>query len=128
MRIERGTDMSFTTTLVGRAKDFSKVASAKAKELTSRAKTNISIVDIESDMEGLYRALGQLVYNAAQEPGDEAITAKADEIIGKLKEKEEALSSLRQRSQELRKIKICTCGRENGSDSEYCSKCGSSLL
>lgn len=119
--------MSFTTTFVGKAKEFAGVAGKKANELTARAKTNLSMIDVETDLENLYKSLGKVVYRSSKTEGDAEAAEKAEELISKIDEKQALLADLRARSLELRRIKICDCGKENPSDSEFCSKCGAKL-
>ena len=100
-------------------------AGKKAEVVYNKSKHNLSIFDLNGELDVLYKELGKLIYAAHKgEENTDAVTEKIESIDAKLAEVE----ALRDKIDELRDWKECTaCGFKAEKDAQYCKKCGTKL-
>lgn len=101
-------------------------ASEGAKKVFNKSKHGVNIMELNAEIDKLYKEIGKLVYLAHSENAENAelIEEKIFEIDAKLSE----VAALREKIDELSDTKTCqSCGAKNGKDADFCSKCGSAL-
>ena len=99
-------------------------AEKKTNELIDRSKIKISIMNVNSEIKQKYQKLGEIVYyNKNNKIDDEDIIRIC---IAELDGLHIKLENLKKKANEAAKLKTCpNCGKANGKDASYCSKCGS---
>lgn len=95
---------------------------SRASDVYNVSKTNLKILDLTTDIEIIYKEIGRLIYSA--HVSDDASTESLDEMLCTIDEKKRQIEELRE-SIAKGGVKVCpSCGRENSSDSNFCSGCG----
>lgn len=111
---------------VSRAGSFAaKTADTAGKEATkvfNKSKHGVNILELNADVDRLYKEIGKLMYSAHKGEAENAelIEEKLCEIDAKLSE----IEALRDKIDELSDVKTCVCGAKNPKDALYCQKCG----
>ncbi len=101
-------------------------AGEKATKVYHKSKHGVNIIELNAEIDKVYKEIGKLVYRAHRdgEENAELIEEKMSEIDAKLSEVEE----LRGKIDELSDVKTCaSCGAKNNKNAAFCSKCGSAL-
>lgn len=108
------------------AADTARVAGKKAGQMVDVAKLNMRIFDLKTDINGLLREIGQVVYDT--HAGAEPDTAPIDGLLTQIDEKNAAIAELRERINLLRSSRTCPgCGEVCGRDDKFCKGCGAPL-
>jgi len=110
----------------GKAKDMYGVASKATNDAVEMGKVRYQIKQTQWDIEKTYAKLGEIVY-ASKKNGDDyedALTLAVAEV-DILQEK---LDELADRLRAYRNVGKCpSCGKENGNEACFCSRCGTTL-
>ena len=97
--------------------------SSKATDVYNTSKTNLKIFDLTTDIEVIYKEIGRLIY--AAHINEETSTEILDEMLETIDAKKRQIEELRETIASEKDTKVCpSCGRENASDSNFCSGCG----
>ena len=114
------------TTLGEAAGSTARCAGRYAGQMVDVAKLNMRIFDLKTDINGLLRAIGQVVYDT--HAGAEPDTAPLDGLLAQIDEKNAAIAELRERINLLRSSRTCpACGETCGRDDKFCKGCGAQL-
>ncbi len=113
--------MSFASDFVSNVKSVGNIAGKKATELAEQAKVRFTIVEMEGELDNLYRRLGSQVYLTAKGESDGEDT---EAVIREIDVKRAQLAERRGKLNQLRNVRICKCGAEVPKDATFCSKCG----
>jgi ElaB/YqjD/DUF883 family membrane-anchored ribosome-binding protein len=100
----------------------------KAGEVLEQTKLNLRIIDLESEINDLYREIGKTVYSAKSEAGIETISI--EEKIALIDEKRDEIEYTRAKIDVLKKTRKCPnpdCGKRCSKDDKFCSSCGAVL-
>lgn len=98
----------------------------KATDVYNTSKTNLKILDINTDIDLLYKEVGKLIY--AAHTNEDIPAEDIDEKLLAIDEKMAQVELLKAELEEKRDEKVCSvCGKENASDASFCSSCGSAL-
>ncbi len=103
-------------------------ASKKAGELWEHARLRMQIMDLKTELNALYRQMGELVYAAHVDP--EADTSPIDTLLEQAEEKLGEITERHQRITELRKTMRCAnpeCGKPIEKGDTYCRGCGAAI-
>ncbi|MBQ6933338.1 MAG: zinc ribbon domain-containing protein [Clostridia bacterium] len=107
----------------GKAAD---AASKKAGSVVENTKLNLQIMDINSDIEILYKEIGRSVYLTHT-----GVEVDADELENKLTiidEKLQLIDSIRSELDEKKTSAKCpNCGKEYNKEDAFCASCGFEL-
>ena len=107
----------------GKAAD---VASKKAGSVVENTKLNLQIMDINSDIEILYKEIGKSVYLTHT-----GVEVDADELEHKLTlidEKLQLIESIKGELAEKKTSETCPyCGKEYNKEDAFCASCGFEL-
>ena len=101
-------------------------AGKHAGEMLDIAKLNLRILDLNGEINGALKEVGQIVY-------DTHIGVEVDESVLEAKltaidEKKEAIAQLQDEVNALKRSKPCSnCGTVCGREDAFCKKCGASL-
>ena len=114
------------TTLGEAAGSTARCAGRYAGQMVDVAKLNMRIFDLKTDINGLLREIGQVVYDT--HAGAEPDTAPIDGLLTQIDEKNAAIAELRERINLLRSSRTCpSCGEVCGRDDKFCKGCGAPL-
>ena len=101
-------------------------AGKAAGQMVDVAKLNMKIFDLKTDINGLLREIGQMVYET--HTGGAADGAAVDGLLLQIDEKNKAIAELRERVNTLRSARQCpVCGGVCGREDKYCRTCGTAL-
>ena len=101
-------------------------ATKKAGDMAALTKLNLQIFDLNTDIDGLYKDLGRIVYLA--HVGDESFVADLDDKFAQIDEKLAKIAELREAIADTKTTVVCPgCGKECSKGDEFCSKCGHKL-
>lgn len=105
-----------------------KTADTAGKEATkvfNKSKHGVNILELNADIDRLYKEIGKLMYAAHKDGAENAelIEEKLVEIDAKFSE----IEALRDKIDELSDVKTCSCGAKNDKDASYCKNCGSEI-
>ncbi len=96
---------------------------SKATDVYNASKINFKIFNLTTDIEVIYREIGRLIY--AAHTNDESSSEVLDEMLDTIDAKKRQIEELRASIAAGKDTKVCpSCGRENASDSNFCSSCG----
>ena len=114
------------TTLGEAAGSTARCAGRYAGQMVDVAKLNMRIFDLKTDINGLLREIGQVVYDT--HAGKEPDTASMDGLLAQIDEKNAAIAELRDRINLLRSTQTCPhCGETCGRDDKFCKACGAQM-
>ncbi len=105
------------------AVDAGKVAGKFAGGVVEQAKINLSIFDLNSEIDVAYKEIGKLVFavHNGEEISSEAIQSKIEEID----EKKQQVEILRKKLSGYKGAKSCpVCGRVVSEKDVFCATCG----
>lgn len=103
-------------------------AGRKVNDLWSSARLQIEVVDLQSDINTVYRELGELVYAAHTNPSEQP--EGVDEKLGVLDEKNLRLKEIRERLDSLKQMSRCpneNCSAAVDKNDSFCRFCGTDL-
>lgn len=104
-------------------KNTAKSAVKKSSELLEIGKLKLSLVDIRSEIEKAYTALGKALYDAEKSGSEDAEALQA--MIYDIDELFEKLAKAEEQCAELKKVKKCKgCGAVCSENSNFCAVCG----
>ena len=116
-----------TAVTVGQAAGVTARQAGKcAGQMVDVAKLNMKIFDLKSEINGLLREVGSLVYDThmGKEPQEDGITP----LLEQIDEKNEAIQAYKEQIAVLKKSKTCPgCGAVCGRDDKFCKECGAQL-
>lgn len=118
--------MSKLDELLYKAKSVASVAGKKTGEVFEVSKMKIQVVQFNSDIDKIYRRIGELTYSSSRNNVDvteeiKAAMAEIDNILEQIA----VLNTKINASQAT--IKCDNCGATNNADAIFCSRCGKSL-
>jgi hypothetical protein len=100
----------------------------KAGEVVEQTRLNLRIIDLECDINELYREIGKLVYTSRNDDGDD--TTAIEEKIALIDEKRREIEEIKEKIETLKKTRKCPnpdCGKKCLKDDKFCSSCGAAL-
>lgn len=116
--------MAFFDSMKSKLTTTSQTAVQKAKELTEITRLNGRISDAEYQIEELYRALGQEIYQAYRE----APLSVGTELIGRINDLNDDIAEYKAQIQAINQANLCpACGARISKGMLYCSSCGAKL-
>lgn len=99
----------------------------KANDLVEITKINLEIVDLENDIDDLYKEIGIFVFNSYKNGTEipESIKDKCKII----EEKSLKVMELKQKASDYKSTVFCPkCKTENDRANQFCSYCGQKIL
>jgi len=115
--------MAFFDELKRNASDVANKAAKKTNDLTSLAKLNVAVKNLENRLDTVYEEIGRLFYNAERNGDD--YTSEIAALIMKADKFKTEIEATRKQINALRKIVVCEgCGNEISDEAAYCSFCG----
>ena len=115
--------MAFFDELKRNASGVANKAAKKTNDLTSLAKLNVSVKNLENKLDGVYGEIGRLFYNA--ERNGEDYTSDIAALIMKADKFQTEIEATKKQINSLRKVVVCEgCGNEISEEAAYCSFCG----
>lgn len=101
-------------------------ATKKAGDMAMLTKLNLQIFDLNTDVDGIYKEIGKIVYIA--HTGDDSATADMDDLLAQIDEKLAKVAELRETIITSKTTVECPeCGKECGKEDLFCSRCGHNL-
>lgn len=119
-------DMGKINELKNKAQETAKGAIKKSNELVEMAKYNLAITELQSKVNGCYKKLGELMYDAHSKDAEvgELVQKYCEEIDGYFAE----IGSYKEKLASLKNLKSCpACSTDNVGDASFCSACGNPL-
>lgn len=114
------------STLGEAAGTTARYAGKAAGQMVDVAKLNMKIFDLKTDINGLLREIGQVVYDT--HAGSNPDTAPVDALLEQIDGKNAAVAELKERIGVLRSARQCpACGSVCGREDKYCRECGAAL-
>lgn len=108
------------------AQEVIREAGRKTGDTVEITRLNVRIFDVGSEMNVLYRKLGELMYAAYS--GEEADDGRMDALLAEIDAKKAETASLRARISELKKEKPCpVCGEGCTGGDRFCRRCGAEI-
>ena len=98
----------------------------KTGEVYDYTKLSIAASGIKNDIDELYKQIGMVFYNHAddEEFSGEEISALCDAITLK----KEELAEISEKIAQLKNVSVCSeCGASVNNESTFCAKCGAKL-
>lgn len=96
----------------------------KANDLTDSAKLTMRTNELNRAVQELYTKLGEQYYTLYGKQPAEGL----EDLCREIAENQEEIQKLRMEIQRIKQIKVCpSCGSENPSDANFCSKCSAAL-
>ena len=100
-----------------------RVAGKKAGQMVDVAKLNMKIFDLKTDINGLLREIGSLVYAAHQ--GKDPQGDRVEELLSQIDGKHQSIAACKEQIAVLKKCRECPgCGTMCGRDDKFCKRCG----
>ena len=112
--------------LLNKAKAVANAAGKKTGEMVEVSKLKLQVVQLNSDVEKVFKRIGELTYSHFRNNTDtnrEIEDAMAE--IDKMYQEIESLNIKINSAQQM--IKCANCGAANSVDAMFCSRCGKSL-
>ncbi len=100
----------------------------KAENLVAQTKLNLRIIDLENEINDLYREIGKLVYSSKNDDTIEPTTI--EEKIELIEQKDAEIVLTREDLEVLKRTKRCPnpdCGKRCSKDDKFCHSCGAVL-
>lgn len=109
-----------------RAGKMADAATKKAGDMASITKLNLQIFELNSDIDGVYKEIGQIVYQA--HIGNEGRTVELDDKFAQVDERMAKIAEVKETIAYTKTTVECPgCGRECSKEDAFCSKCGHKL-
>lgn len=102
------------------------VANKKGKEVYESSKSSLKIVELNSQIDALYKEVGKLVYESKKgiEIEDDVLTNKMELIS----QKEDEIEELKEKKDRIKNTIVCeNCQTIGRKDEIYCINCGIKL-
>ncbi len=97
-----------------------------AGQMVDVAKLNMKIFDLKTDINGLLREIGSLVYAAHQ--GKDPQGDRVEELLSQIDGKHQSIAACKEQIAVLKKCRECPgCGTMCGRDDKFCKSCGRPL-
>jgi len=110
----------------GKAKDMYGAASKATSEAVDYGKVRYAIKQTEWEIEKTYAKLGEVVYGTKK--GATGLDEAVDLAVAEVDSLKEKLDELEARLRAYKKVEKCpACGKENETESCFCSRCGAKL-
>lgn len=101
-------------------------ATKKAGDVAMQTKLNLQVFDLNTDIDGIYKEIGRIVYLA--HTGDDAPAAELDDKFAQVDEKLAKVVELKEAIGGMKSTVTCPgCGRECAKEDAFCSACGHKL-
>ena len=101
-------------------------ASKTAVTVMETTKLNLQILDLNTEIEILYKEIGRLVYHV--HIGAEADQEDMQIKLGLIDEKLDQIASIRARLREVKELNTCpNCGKHCAEGDAFCRNCGAQL-
>ena len=101
-------------------------ATKKAGDMAASAKLNLQIFDLNTEIDGVYKEIGKIVYLA--HTGDDSHTAELDDKFVQIDDRLAKIAEVRETIANTKTTLECpVCGKECSKDDAFCSKCGHKL-
>lgn len=98
----------------------------KAGKVIDMSKLTIAAADLRSEISKKYQILGRVVYE--EKTTDKNYEKSTEELVEKIKELKEQLSSVTEAIENSKQKKKCPyCGLYNAKGAVFCNKCGEKL-
>lgn len=100
----------------------------KAGEVVEQTKLSLRIIDLESEINDIYREIGKLVHASRSDIGIE--TEAIEEKLSVIDEKREEIEETRAKLDVLKRTRKCPnpdCGKRCSKDDKFCASCGAVL-
>ncbi len=108
------------------AQEVIREAGKKTGDTIEITRLNVRVFDVGSEVNVLYRKLGELMYAAYS--GEETDDARIDGLLEEIDAKKAEAASLRARISELKKERPCpVCGETCARDDRFCRRCGAEI-
>ncbi|MFC5701092.1 zinc ribbon domain-containing protein [Cohnella faecalis] len=99
-------------------------ATEKAQQTVEITRLYTQISGKRKEIDKLYAAIGELVYEAYEEDGGASSDARVDSICKDIAALRGEIDALDDRMKELRNEKDCVCARRVPYDTKFCPSCG----
>ena len=110
----------------GKAKDMYGVASKATGEMVEMGKVRYSIKQTQWEIEKTYAKLGEVIYETKK--GATGLDDAINLAVAEVDSLQEKLDDLEARLRAYKKVGKCmSCGKENETESCFCSRCGAKL-
>ena len=97
-----------------------------AEDFANIAKINMEIFDLNTEIAGLMRTVGEIVY--ATHKGEESDGAVLMQNIGLIDAKKGKVEYLKAQADAIRGAKVCpSCGARCDNSDKFCNSCGAKL-
>ena len=119
--------MKILDDVVTNAKSVANELGKKAGKAIDISKLKISAAEITSEINKLYRELGNLVFLSKREGADNEIAV--ENIMNEIEALYDSLDAINDEITQLRSKKICpVCKNENPAEALFCNACGCALI
>lgn len=118
--------MAALDNFLNRAKSVAQNTGKKASELLEATKLNLSISELQIEIDNVMKEIGKTVYHdyENQMVTNEEIAQKC----AKIEEKYAQIKDLKDKVNSIKNLKICSkCAEANPSSNAFCLKCGNKL-
>ena len=101
-------------------------AGKKAGEMFEVAKLNVQVYDLNMEIDGMFKRIGEILYSVHR--GFEEDNDTVGELLEKIDEKTVEVQACKGRIESFKAVKNCkVCARVSSKDADYCSYCGAKL-
>lgn len=112
--------------LLNKAKAVAGAAGKKTEEMLEASKLKIQVVQINSDIEKIYKRIGELMYS--QSRNNISASAEIEEAMNQIDKLYIDAAAFNEKINGMQKfVKCANCGAANSSDSIFCARCGRTL-
>lgn len=99
------------------------VTERKGKEVYETSISGVKIFDLKSQIEGIYKEIGRLVYESHN--GIEVSESTIKFKIAEIDRKKEQIEALKNKSEQMKTMVVCTnCNRAFAKEDKCCPECG----
>ena len=111
---------------VKKTKEATMSVGKKANDLVEVTKINLEVVDLENEIDDLYKEIGIFVFNSYKTGTD--ISDPIKEKCSIIEEKSEKVMDLKQKASDYKSTLVCPkCKTENDRANQFCASCGQKL-
>ena len=112
--------------ILNKAKAAAGVAGKKTEEMLETSKLKLQVVQINSDIDKIYKRIGELMYS--QSRNNISASAEIEDAMNQIDKLYQDATDINAKISEMQKfIKCSNCGAANSMDAIFCSRCGRTL-
>ncbi|MEE1186087.1 MAG: zinc ribbon domain-containing protein [Acutalibacteraceae bacterium] len=117
--------MEIVDNVVNKAKEIYGVTSEKVGDVIDISKLRVKIAQLDAKNTKDFETLGRMYYESVKDGDMDA--DEFDAVVEQIDVRNALIKDCKDKIDEQKGIKVCSCGAKNAQDAAFCSTCGQKL-